>query len=201
MSGSSDRSAQLREDLTRYTDRWRATDRLIEQRVTLLVAAVTVCVALVAIDSPDANTHQTKAAVWAFAAVLCLGTFHRLVSGRISIIRSIAIMNLIRREIMIGASDDMKAYHQKILDADSTLPSAHKWMSTQMGAALGAAATMALCLREVKLWTEPLTYSVWSPSPYQLWLIPLALFIICAGYSIRRSSQFQDKLVAFGLEP
>nr|WP_141215957.1 MULTISPECIES: hypothetical protein [unclassified Rhodococcus (in: high G+C Gram-positive bacteria)] len=190
----SDRLSRLESDLNRYQERWRATDRIAEQRLTVLAAAITACVALVAIGADGDISHQVKSGIWFFAFALSGGTFHRLVQARLSIVRHIKIMNFIRGQIRDAVPANEKDYNVKLLQADGQVPPGFKLLSVQSATALTAVTAFTLSLREAKLWLDSVDNAPITISWPFVWLAPVPALGILIIYYITKASRHKTAL-------
>ncbi|MCU1485754.1 MAG: hypothetical protein JWN67_2500 [Actinomycetia bacterium] len=128
-------------ELAHYRDRWRATERIVDQRLTMLIAALgSVMAATVAVLARNAKDTPVDidlilGSVWLLLSFLAEGIFFRLIRARNTIHRNIAVINHLRA----AASLQLPTWEQQVLmpvyAADSRLPRPfYFWGSTTASA-------------------------------------------------------------------
>lgn len=113
------KSAFLINELSHYRHRWRATEHVVEQRLTMLLAGLgsvlggsAILLTRNAMDGQVSTTYII-AGIWSVLAVVAEGIFLRLVTARLSICRSIHIINVLRRQVAgsVGATRTMASVY------------------------------------------------------------------------------------------
>lgn len=134
-------SEHLETELAHYRERWRATERIVDQRLTMLLAvlasAVAATVALLSreVRSPTVSLDTLLGGVWAALAIISQGIFLRLVRARASIHRNVATINFLRCYLMADLPGREKAALEAVYSIDSSLPRAfYLWGSCSSAA-------------------------------------------------------------------
>lgn len=138
-----DRRTFLQAEFDRYQSRWRETDRLIEQRVTTLLAAVTLSLAVLTLQSTATVDRISPAIVWGVQSGFAFATFLRLMHARFSIIRSLRMSNHLRELLRVECIRDRDVY-DFIIAKDARLPKSFKALSTPMGVAAAGSVFLSL---------------------------------------------------------
>lgn len=150
---SSDGSGRLPEELAHYRERWRATERIVDQRLTMLITllsgAIAATVALLSMNtpSPTVDPDVLLGAVWLAIAIISEGIFLRLMRARRSICRNIATINYLRSAILETVPSDEQAVLRRVYALDSNLPRPfYVWGS------VAASALVQSCAAVLVLW-------------------------------------------------
>lgn len=138
-------------ELDHYRERWRATDRVINQRLTLLITALGAAIAGTAAllsrepsGTPLVASASVLTVIWAILAVVSQGLFVRLVRARLSICRSIRIINLLRSQLPAYTPPRDRAVLRTAYHLDGDPPKPFALLNSCGAAALiQAAATLA----------------------------------------------------------
>src|SRR5277367_6375780 len=92
----------LAKELAHYRERWQATQKLSDQRITMLLTAIGSAVAVSAgvfahgTAKGGLDLHPLLSGLWAIVTMISEGIFLRLVQARRSICRDISIINSLR---------------------------------------------------------------------------------------------------------
>lgn len=131
-------------EISSYRERWRATQRLGEQRFVMLLTVLASVIAssglLLTADEVGRSTLSSEDIVgflWTILAIVAQGTYVRLISVRRSIYGSIVCLNYLRRALIQLARRGRSASTlAAVLAVDSTLPSPFRLLSLPSAAAL-----------------------------------------------------------------
>jgi len=140
----------LESELAHYRERWKATMRLSDQRVTMLLTTLGSAVAISAAvivhgSSPTLDSRPLLSGLWAIVALVSEGIFLRLIRVRRSIARDVNIINRLRSAIYADVLDaKTRTLLQSIHSLDSNPPKVFELSST-CSAAAPVAAGSALC--------------------------------------------------------
>lgn len=128
-------------ELMHYRERWKSTQSLSDQRVTMLLTAVGSAIVLTTAlmlhqgSVNGVNKFDFLSWLWAFVSFVSEGIFLRLVRARRSICKDIEIINRLRAfQISQSLSDD-KNLLEPIFDVDSKPPNLFSIVSSPTSAA------------------------------------------------------------------
>lgn len=149
-SGGNDVTEALEHELDHYRERWRATERIVDQRLTMLLAglgsAIAATVALLARGDTTAaavDVDSLLGAVWMTLAIVAQGILLRLIRARLTIHRNIAIINHLRAALVRHRARVVQGALQVAYQLDSRLPRPfYIWGSTAACALVQAASTL-----------------------------------------------------------
>lgn len=135
----------LLEELEHFRQRWKSTEHIVEQRMTMLLTAVGAAIAISAallVNGTVAggiNTATLLSILWFAVFLVAEGMFFRLIRARRSICRDIEVINFIRHKVIEGASQGVKSILERVERRDSTPPRIFSIFSIPSSAALTAA--------------------------------------------------------------
>jgi hypothetical protein len=166
------------QELAHYRARWRDTQSLADQRITMLLTAIGAAIAISAavlahgLPRNEVDTNALLSGLWWVVAAVSEAVFLRLIRARQSIVRNISIINHLRENLLRElANSSLHSALAQVAQVDGKPPRVFAPLSSP-----SAASISATCSVFVALWFS--TSGLTSRPPLASYLAGSVLLVV-----------------------